>query len=147
MPKGHTDKTTSGVQKVLNEYGRPPLAGTPLAKEKLSASPEVLLAMVMDAMIKSHPISHDLSQKTINHLIEVGYHDIQKLSSSTWEERTMVLKEGGYNRFREQSATNLGALAEFVMDNYGMSYRPVGLHRVVRHQLKSSGVLIQASRW
>lgn len=121
MPKDHTDKTTSGVQKVLNEFGCPPLAGTPLAKEKLSASPEILLAMVMDAMIKSHPISHDLSQKAINHLIEVGYHVIQKLSSSTWEERTMVLKEGGYNRYREQAATNLGALAEFVMDNYGMS--------------------------
>lgn len=123
MPKVYTDKTTSGVQKILNEFGRPPLAGTPLAKEKLSATPEVLLAMVMDAMIKSHPISHDLSQKAINHLIEMGYHDIKTLSSSTWEERAMVLKEGGYNRYREQSATNLGALADFVMDNYGMSYR------------------------
>lgn len=122
MPTSHTDKTTSGVQKVLNEYGRPPLAGTPLAKERLSSSPEILLAMVMDAMIKSHPISHDLSQRAINHLIEVGYHDIEKLSNSSWEERAMVLKDGGYNRYREQGATNLGALAEFVIDNYGRSY-------------------------
>lgn len=120
MPKGQTDKTTSGVQKILNEFGRPPLAGTPLAKEQLSASPEIILAMVMDAMIKAHPISHDLSQKAIKHLIEVGYHDIEKLSNSTWDERAMVLKEGGYNRYREQGATNLGALAEFVVENYGM---------------------------
>jgi hypothetical protein len=77
--------------------------------------------MVMDAMVKSKPISHGLSQRTINHLIEAGYHDIDKLHSSTWEERTMVLREGGYNRYREQIATNLGSLAEFVVNEYGMS--------------------------
>lgn len=120
MSKTPTDGTTSRVQKVLNEFGRPPMAGTPLAKkEPLSPTPETVLAMVMDAMIKSHPISHDLSQKAVNHLIELGYHDVEKLSNSTWEERANVLREGGYNRYREQGATNLGALAEFTLDNYG----------------------------
>jgi hypothetical protein len=76
--------------------------------------------MIMDAMVKSRPIQHDLPQKTMNRLIEVGYHDVNKLSDSTWEERTDVLREGGYNRYREQGATNLGALAEFVQDNCGM---------------------------
>lgn len=31
----------------------------------------------------------------------------------------MVLKDGGYNRYREQGATNLGELAELVLDVYG----------------------------
>ncbi|PYH29120.1 TVP15 family protein [Aspergillus neoniger CBS 115656] len=74
--------------------------------------------MVMDAMLKSRPISHDLTQRAVNKLIEVGYHDIRKLGESSWEERTMVLKDGGYNRYREQGATNLGDLAEFVNEKY-----------------------------
>lgn len=76
--------------------------------------------MVTDALVKSRPIQHDLAQKTVNHLIEVGYHNVNKLADSTWQERTDVLREGGYNRYREQGATNLGALAEFVQENYGM---------------------------
>ena len=34
----------------------------------------------------------------------------------------MVLKEGGYNRYREQGATNLGELAGLVLDKYGMFF-------------------------
>lgn len=112
---------SSRIQKIIDEFGNNPLGKSPLAKRPLTATPETILAMVMDAMVKSKPISHELSQKTINHLIEAGYHDIDKLHSSTWEERTMVLREGGYNRYREQTATNLGNLAEFVVNEYGMS--------------------------
>lgn len=32
----------------------------------------------------------------------------------------MVLKDGGYNRYREQGATNLGELARFVLEDFGM---------------------------
>ncbi|PYH83815.1 hypothetical protein BO82DRAFT_372934 [Aspergillus uvarum CBS 121591] len=74
--------------------------------------------MVIDAMLKSRPISHDLSQRAVNHLIEVGFHDIRKLSESSWEERAMALKDGGYNRYREQGATNLGKMVELVNDKY-----------------------------
>ena len=70
-------------------------------------------------MIKSRPISHDLSQKAVSTLLKAGYHDIKTLEKSTWDERTMVLKDGGYNRYREQGATNLGELAELVLDVYG----------------------------
>ncbi|PWY85431.1 hypothetical protein BO83DRAFT_351659 [Aspergillus eucalypticola CBS 122712] len=106
------------LQKVVKEFGRPPLYGTEIAEKGLESSPDTLLAMVMDAMLKSRPISHDLTQRAVNKLIEVGYHDIRKLGESSWEERTMVLKDGGYNRYREQGATNLGDLAEFVNEKY-----------------------------
>ncbi|GKZ30439.1 hypothetical protein AbraIFM66950_009147 [Aspergillus brasiliensis] len=109
---------TPKLQKVVKEFGRPPLYGTELAEGRLESSPDTLLAMVMDAMLKSRPISHDLTQRAVNKLIEVGYHDIRKLGESSWEERTMVLKDGGYNRYREQGATNLGDLAEFVNEKY-----------------------------
>lgn len=107
------------INKVLNEFGRSPLHGTGLADPK-SASPEIVLAMALDALIKARPISHELVQKTIKKLIEANYHEIDVLSKTTWEDRTMVLQEGGYNRYREQGATNLGELAKLVVERYGM---------------------------
>ncbi|GKZ23978.1 hypothetical protein AbraCBS73388_010588 [Aspergillus brasiliensis] len=119
--EGEAEESASNkpkLQKVVKEFGRPPLYGTELAEGRLESSPDTLLAMVMDAMLKSRPISHDLTQRAVNKLIEVGYHDIRKLGESSWEERTMVLKDGGYNRYREQGATNLGDLAAFVNEKY-----------------------------
>ncbi|KAJ5782849.1 FAD dependent oxidoreductase [Penicillium paradoxum] len=85
---------------------------------ELNASPEIVLAMLIDALIKARPISHELTQKTMKTLIEAGYHDINVLSNSSWEDRTMVLSEGGYNRYREQCATNLGELGKLVVQEY-----------------------------
>lgn len=108
------------AHKVIEEFGRAPLDRTPLAEETLTAAPETILAMAIDAMLKSRPISHDLTQRAVSHIIEVGYHDIEKLGKSSWDERTMVLKDGGYNRYREQGATNLGDLVDLVDGKYGM---------------------------
>ncbi|PKX97408.1 uncharacterized protein P174DRAFT_510431 [Aspergillus novofumigatus IBT 16806] len=104
---GHVKPSESPkVHKIIEDFGRQPLEGTSLAKEPLTASPETVLAMVLDAMLKSRPISHDLSQRAVSKLIDEGYHDIRKLGESTWEERTM------------QGATNLGDLADFVNGQY-----------------------------
>ncbi|GMG25127.1 unnamed protein product [Aspergillus oryzae var. brunneus] len=116
--KEDTGKHEPKVQKAVDKLGRSPLDGTKIAQKPLTASPETLLAMVIDAMLKSRPISHDLTQRAITKVIEAGYHDIRKLGDSSWEERTMILKDGGYNRYREQGATNLGELAELVDGKY-----------------------------
>lgn len=114
------DDIAPPIQSVISKCGQPPLAGTSLANQPSSnADPDTILAMVLDVMIKSRPISHDLAQKTLTHLVDAGYHHIDILSSTTWEERTKVLSEGGYNRYREQCATNLGGLADSVSKRYG----------------------------
>ncbi|KAA8652470.1 hypothetical protein EYZ11_009273 [Aspergillus tanneri] len=106
------------VQRVIERFGRAPLDGTAMAEKPLRASADIVLAMVIDAMLKSRPISRDLSQRAVNKVIEVGYQDIRKLGESSWEERTGVLQDGGYNRYREQGATNLGELAHLVNERY-----------------------------
>ncbi|OJJ50871.1 hypothetical protein ASPZODRAFT_55175 [Penicilliopsis zonata CBS 506.65] len=114
--RGHSD-VSSRVNKILNEYGRTPLSSTSI-QEPLQSTPETILAFVLDALLKSRPISHDLAQRAANQLIEEGYHDINVLAGSTWQERTKALQAGGYNRYREQGATNLGDLATLVNDKY-----------------------------
>ncbi|KAL5341685.1 COPI associated protein-domain-containing protein [Aspergillus crustosus] len=106
------------LQKTIEKFGRGPLEGTAIEEEALTGSPETIFAMLMDAMLKSKPISHELTDKTLRKLIDVGYHDIHKLGDASWEERAMVLKDGGYNRYREQGSTNLGKLVEFVNEKY-----------------------------
>ncbi|KAL3452014.1 hypothetical protein BJX65DRAFT_204294 [Aspergillus insuetus] len=106
------------LQKTIEKYGRGPLEGTAIEEKALTGSPDTIFAMLFEAMLKSKPMSHDLTDRAIHKLIDVGYHDIHKLGDATWEERAMVLKDGGYNRYREQGSTNLGALVEFVNDKY-----------------------------
>ncbi|KAL4979560.1 COPI associated protein-domain-containing protein [Aspergillus desertorum] len=106
------------LQKTIEKYGRGPLEGTAIEDKALTGSPDTILAMLMDAMLKSKPMSHELTDRTLKKLIEFGYHDIQKLGEASWEEKAMVLKEGGYNRYREQGSTNLGKSVEFVNEKY-----------------------------
>lgn len=109
------------ISKIINDFGGSPLQGTLLTEsESLNATPETILAMVIDSMIKAKPISHQLAQKTFKELIGAGYHDIEVLGDTSWEDRVEVLKNGGYNRYREQCATNLGELADLVVEKYGM---------------------------
>ncbi|PLB42141.1 uncharacterized protein BDW47DRAFT_97937 [Aspergillus candidus] len=114
------EASTNGpkVQRTVEQFGRTPLHGTSLAEKPLTATPDTLLAMLLDAMLKSRPISHDLSQRAVKKVLDEGYHDIQTLGDSSWEDRTGVLRDGGYNRYREQGATNLGEAAQFIREKY-----------------------------
>ncbi|KAJ6102451.1 hypothetical protein N7486_004878 [Penicillium sp. IBT 16267x] len=115
----YKDEISSTIQSVVSKFGQPPLAETTIANQShLDASPDTVLAMVLDVIVKSRPISHNLAQKTINHLLDEGYHHIDILATTTWEERTNALREGGYNRYREQCATYLGSLADLVANKY-----------------------------
>ncbi|KAL4776719.1 hypothetical protein BDW60DRAFT_49094 [Aspergillus nidulans var. acristatus] len=115
-PQGSPDREK--LEKTIERFGRGPLEGTAIEGKALSGSPDTIFAMLMDAMLKSKPMSHELTDRTLKKLVEVGYHDIQKLGNASWEERAMVLKDGGYNRYREQGSTNLGRLVEFVNEKY-----------------------------
>ncbi|KAL4919813.1 COPI associated protein-domain-containing protein [Aspergillus aurantiobrunneus] len=106
------------LQKTIEKYGRGPLEGTAIAEKALTGSADTILAMLIDAMLKSRPISHELTDRTLRTIIDAGYHDVHKLGDASWEERAMVLKDGGYNRYREQGSTNLGKLVELVNEKY-----------------------------
>ncbi|KAL9611163.1 MAG: hypothetical protein Q9167_004185 [Letrouitia subvulpina] len=106
------------VQNVLSRYGALPLHDVGLS-DPAKPTPETILALVFHAMLTSARISHDLAYKSVKCLIEAGYHNLDMLSKSTWQERTEVLTRGGYTHYREKTATGLGELAEFVRDEYG----------------------------
>ena len=107
------------LKAIFDAYGVLPLQDSGLVKVK-EATPETILALVYLAMLTSARISHVLAYESVKCLLGAGYHDLEKLKESTWQERTEVLTKGGYTRYREKTATALGELAEFVERKYGM---------------------------
>jgi hypothetical protein len=121
MPEYRQQDFDEKIEMVTNAYGSLPLSHTPMDEAlRMKPTSDTILAMVIDALVKSRPISHQLAQFTVAGLIEDGYHNIDKLSGTSWEERTNLLSQVGYNRYREQCATNLGNLSDFVLARYGM---------------------------
>ncbi|KAL4778212.1 COPI associated protein-domain-containing protein [Aspergillus varians] len=116
--KSRVSPSSEKLEKTIEKYGRGPLEGTAIEEKALTGSPDTILAMLIDAMLKSKPLSHELTERTLRKLVELGYHDIRKLGDASWEERAMALKDGGYNRYREQGSTNLGKLVELVNEKY-----------------------------
>lgn len=114
---GHDDKT-SKVNQLIDRYGSLPLSDTSISTP-LSVTPSTLLALLLNALLSSARISHELAARTVQRVIRAGYHDLPTLKQSTWQGRTEVLTEGGYTRYREKTATALGELAEFLSEKYG----------------------------
>lgn len=108
----------SKIQKFISEHGTLPLEDAGLADPD-KPTPETVLAYVLDSLLKATRISHNISDGAVHHLIKSGYQDVQKLKNSTWEERAEVLTEGGYSRYREKTATELGDLADLLLEKYG----------------------------
>lgn len=102
---------------IMEAYGVLPLSDSGLIDAK-EPKPETMLALVYMAMLTSARISHQLAYKSVKCLLEAGYHDLETLQNSTWQQRTEVLTEGGYTRYREKTATALGELADLVETKY-----------------------------
>lgn len=106
------------VESILSKYGVLPLHNSKLPAPD-QPLPETMLALVFNAMLTSARISHEIAARSVSCLIDAGYHDIQKLKNSSWQERTEALTEGGYTHYREKTATMLGDLADLVLNKYG----------------------------
>lgn len=106
------------LSNLISTYGILPLQDLGLNESTVS-KPEKVLALVMNAMLSSVPISHLIARRTVKCLLEENYHRIEDLEASTWEERTHILTRGGYTHYRETTATRLGDLAKLVRDKYG----------------------------
>ncbi|KAI1378980.1 hypothetical protein F4677DRAFT_410237 [Hypoxylon crocopeplum] len=105
------------ISKLISHYGELPLSDTDLSNPD-KPTPDTVLALLLNAMLSSSRISHALAAKTVALVIKAGYHKLDVLKKSTWQERTEVLTEGGYTHYREKTATMIGDFAQLIEDKY-----------------------------
>ncbi|CAJ2505724.1 Uu.00g131180.m01.CDS01 [Anthostomella pinea] len=112
-------ETTSDtkISELISKYGELPLSETDL-RDPEKPTPDTVLALLLNAMLSSTRISHSLAAKTVALVIKTGYHKVDVLKKSTWQERTEVLTEGGYTHYREKTATMMGDLAALIEEIY-----------------------------
>jgi hypothetical protein len=118
----HTSKEKKGqttrVQELANRQGNIPLQSNHL-KAPQEATPETVLAHLLNALVSSARISHTIAAQTLEKLLAAKYHEMGVIQQSSWHERTVVLTESGYTRYREKTATSLGQLADHLEEAYG----------------------------
>ncbi|MBE3048212.1 hypothetical protein IMZ48_38050, partial [Candidatus Bathyarchaeota archaeon] len=104
------------VDRLLSECGGDPLNG--LNDDKIPPS-QVVMAHILNALLSSARISHETARSTLESVLNAGYNDLRVLHGTSWYERTEVLTEGGYARYRERMADFLGDLLKLMEAKYG----------------------------
>ncbi|WEW57692.1 hypothetical protein PRK78_003159 [Emydomyces testavorans] len=105
------------IHQLVNEQGSLPLQGIGL-EFPLASRSATLLALLLEALLKAAPISHKNADQTLKGLLKHDYHDINVLKRTTWDERSDLLHEVGYQRYNQRVATELGGMVEWLMDKY-----------------------------
>ena len=107
---------TQFLRTLVARFGGPPLQG--MVDQTWSQS-SVVLAHILNALLSSARISHEIAIRTLKSLFDEQFYDVQVLRHTTWDERTQILTKGGYTRYREKTATFLGGLIELLENEYG----------------------------
>ncbi|EEP75798.1 predicted protein [Uncinocarpus reesii 1704] len=105
------------IDKLIAKRGSLPLDDLNL-RSRPKPGTEMILALLMEAMLKAAPISHQKAEATLGLLLEHGFQDVNNLKNSSWDERAKVLIQGGYRHYYKRAASNLAELADWVIDKY-----------------------------
>ncbi|SHM81007.1 HhH-GDP family DNA glycosylase [Actinacidiphila paucisporea] len=108
------------VHALLDRYGR---TYAEEAGIRLKDTPQPLYRLLVLASLLSARIRADIAVATARELAEAGMRDPRRMAEATWQQRVDALGRGGYRRYDERTATQLGDGAELVLDRYGGDLR------------------------
>lgn len=90
---------------------------------KLRDTPGPLYQLLVLAHLLSARISSDIAVAAARALFDAGMRDPRRMAEATWQQRVDALGQGGYRRYDERTATQLGEAAELVNREYGGDLR------------------------
>lgn len=90
---------------------------------RLKDTPQPLYRLLVLALLLSARIRASVAVETARALAGAGMKDARRMASATWQERVDALGEGGYRRYDERTATQLGDGAELLLERYGGDVR------------------------
>ncbi|TLS48057.1 endonuclease [Streptomyces montanus] len=108
------------VEALVSEHG------TTFAEEAgitLRNTPQPLYRTMVMACLLSARIRGSVAVATTRALYEAGLRDPRRMGDASWQERVDALGEGGYRRYDERTATQLGDGAELLTERWGGDLR------------------------
>ncbi|MFG3496364.1 endonuclease [Streptomyces sp. NPDC047928] len=112
---GATKTRETTVRELLDEHGR---TYADEAGIRLRDTPQPLYQLLVLAHLLSARIRASAAVGAARALFDAGMKDARHMRDATWQQRVDALGAGGYRRYDERTATQLGEGAELVLDTY-----------------------------
>ncbi|WP_399892705.1 endonuclease [Streptomyces sp. BBFR51] len=90
---------------------------------RLKDTPQPLYRLLVLAHLLSARISGSIAVAAARALGEAGLRDPRRMADADWQERVDALGRGGYRRYDERTATQLGEAAELLTERWGGDLR------------------------
>ncbi|MEU4986184.1 endonuclease [Streptomyces sp. NPDC021969] len=90
---------------------------------RLKDTPQPLYRLLVLAHLLSARISASIAVAAARALSEAGLRDPRRMAEAGWQERVDALGRGGYRRYDERTATQLGEAAELLTERWGGDLR------------------------
>ncbi|MFE7168318.1 endonuclease [Streptomyces sp. NPDC057616] len=114
-----TDRT-SVVRALVGAHGR---TYAEEAGIRLKDTPQPLYQVLVLALLFSARIRGSIAVDSARELYGAGLRDPRRMAAADWQERVDALGRGGYRRYDERTATQLGDGAELVSERWGGDLR------------------------
>ncbi|MEU6181548.1 endonuclease [Streptomyces coeruleorubidus] len=114
------DRKRRVVRELLDAHGR---TYADEAGIRLKDTPQPLYRLLVLAHLLSARIRASVALATARALHEAGLRDPRRMAEADWQERVDALGRGGYRRYDERTATQLGQAAELLNERWGGDLR------------------------
>ncbi|MFI2436302.1 endonuclease [Streptomyces sp. NPDC018693] len=108
------------VRELLDAHGR---TYAEEAGIRLKDTPQPLYRLLVLAHLLSARIRGSIAVDTARALYDAGLRDPRRMADADWQERVDALGRGGYRRYDERTATQLGEAAELLTERWGGDLR------------------------
>ncbi|MER7175134.1 endonuclease [Streptomyces mesophilus] len=108
------------MRALLREHGRTYAAEAGI---RLRDTPQPLYRTLVLATLLSARIRASVAVSTARALYEAGLRDPRRMADATWQQRVDALGAGGYRRYDERTATQLGDGARLLLDDFAGDLR------------------------
>ncbi|MEU6843353.1 endonuclease [Streptomyces sp. NPDC046716] len=110
------------MRALLREHGRTYAAEAGI---RLRDTPQPLYRTLVLAILLSARIRASIAVAAARALYDAGLRGPRPMADATWQQRVDALGEGGYRRYDERTATQLGDGARLLLDDFGGDLRTV----------------------
>ncbi|GGT31774.1 endonuclease [Streptomyces chromofuscus] len=108
------------MRELLNAHGR---TYAEEAGIRLRDTPQPLYRLQVLSLLLSARIRASLAVAAARALHEAGLRDARRMAGADWQDRVDALGRGGYRRYDERTATQLGDGAQLLIDRWGGDLR------------------------